>query len=237
MRKTIVLLCIVLAAATSCRWDHVEGSGNIITEDRHIGFAEKINLKGSYDVEITQGPVTSVKLVGDDNILPHIIIREEGGELVIRSKNHFNYSTESPIKVIIITNKLSSLKVAGSGDITGMNKFTGSDRLTLSIAGSGDIKMEVNTPEVKADIAGSGSITINGETEKESVHIAGSGNFNGDGLKSETASVKIAGNGDVRIFADAKLDISIAGSGSIYYKGNPTITQNVIGSGDVKKMD
>ena len=33
------------------------------------------------------------------------------------------------------------------------------------------------------------------------------------------------------------LDIHIAGSGTVYYKGNPTVKQKVAGSGDIKKLD
>lgn len=237
MKKILILLCVVVVTASSCRWKHIKGSGHIITEDRHVTNAERIHLKGSYNVEITQGAETSVKVVGDDNILPYIVVQNEGGELVIRSKDNINYSTDSDIKVIITTNKLSSIKLSGSGDVNGMNKFTGSERLELGIAGSGNINLNVNTPEIRSDIAGSGSINIKGETASEDVHIAGSGDYNGDELKSENATVKIAGNGDVKVYADVKLDVHVAGSGNIFYKGNPTITQKVIGSGEIKKMD
>jgi hypothetical protein len=49
--------------------------------------------------------------------------------------------------------------------------------------------------------------------------------------------VTIAGNGDVKVFADNSLDINIAGSGSIYYKGAATVKQRVIGSGEVRRIE
>ncbi|MCA6456583.1 MAG: DUF2807 domain-containing protein, partial [Chitinophagaceae bacterium] len=56
-------------------------------------------------------------------------------------------------------------------------------------------------------------------------------------LKSENAVVKIAGSGNVKLFAAATLDVNIAGVGSVYYKGSPTIKQHVAGSGEVKKLE
>lgn len=218
-------------------YKRIKGNGNIETQDRNITRAERIKLAGSYDVEITQGPETSVKVEADENILPFLIVHEEDGFLVIKSKNHVSFSTEHDIKIFITTNKLEKINLVGSGNIIGKNKFTGSNKLDLKIAGSGDISLELNTPEIEAEIAGSGSITLKGETRDESIHIAGVGNYNAEELKAENAKVKIAGSGDVRIFAEKTLDINIAGVGSVYYKGAASVKQKVAGTGDVKKID
>jgi hypothetical protein len=230
MKRILLFLAFGLVIFSSCRWagyKRIKGNGEIRTEDRHIARAERIKLRGSYDVEITQGPVTSVKVEGDDNILPYIFTTEEDGFLLIKSKDHVNFSTDNPIKVYITTSKLEQVQLSGSGNIIGKTKFTGGDKLTLKISGSGSMDLEVNTPNVDGDISGSGSITLKGETKDQKVHISGVGDYNADELKSETAVVKIAGSGNVKIFADANLDVNIAGVGSVFYKGNPTIKQHV----------
>jgi hypothetical protein len=240
MKHIFLFLTAVMLLCTSCRWmgyKKIKGNGVITIQDRNITRAEKITLKGSYDVEIAQGPVTSVKIEGDENILPFIFINEEEGSLTIRSKPHVRLSTEHGIKIYITTNNLQRLQISGSGNVTGKNKFTAVDKLVLRISGSGNMKMEVNAPRVEAEITGSGSILLNGETKDQHIRIAGSGDYLAEDLKSENATVRIAGNGDVKVFADARLDINIAGSGSIFYKGNPAIKQNVLGSGEVKKIE
>lgn len=240
MKPILFLLAALLLTCSSCRWmgyKRIKGNGNISSQDRNINFAEKIKLAGSFDVEITQGPTTSVKVEADENILPYIIASDEDGFLLIKTKDHMSLSTDHGIKVYITTKKLEQIELAGSGNIIGKNKFTGGNKLTLKIAGSGDMQMEVNTPEIVAEIAGSGNITLKGETKDETIHIAGVGNYYADQLKAENAKVKIAGSGDVRIYADATLDISIAGVGSVYYKGAAKVKQHVAGSGEVKKID
>ena len=132
---------------------------------------------------------------------------------------------------------MENIQLAGTGNIIGQGKFIGSEKLVLKIAGSGDIKLEVNTPKIEADIAGSGSINLTGETKDESIKIAGVGDYLTEGLMAENATVRIAGSGDVKVFASTTLDIHIAGSGTVYYKGNPTVKQKVAGSGDIKKLD
>jgi hypothetical protein len=240
MKRILFFLALVAITCSSCNWmgfRRIKGNGIITTVTRDINRAENIKLAGSYDVEITQGPVTSVKVEADENIIPYIITREEGGYLVIKSRDNVSFSSEHDIKIYITTNKLEKLHLAGSGNIIGKNKFTGGNKLELKIAGSGDIKMEVNTPDIEADIAGSGSMTLSGETKDERIKISGVGDFNADQLKAESANVKIAGSGNVKVFADMNLDVSIAGVGSVYYKGSPSIKQHIAGSGEVKKIE
>lgn len=240
MKHMLLFLTVIMLTATSCRWfgyKRVVGNGNLETQDRPIQRAERIKLAGSYDVEITQGPTTSVKVEADENILPYILTRSEDGFLIIKSKDHVSLSTDNTIKIFITTPKLEQVNLAGSGNIIGKSKFTGGDKLTLKIAGAGDMKMEVNTPSIEAEIAGSGSMTLTGETRDQRIRISGVGDYIGEALKSENAVVKIAGSGNVKLFAAATLDVNIAGVGSVYYKGSPTVKQHVAGSGEVKKME
>lgn len=240
MKHILLFLTVIMLTATSCRWfgyKRVVGNGNLETQDRPVERAERIKLAGSYDVEITQGPTTSVKVEADENILPFILTRSEDGFLIIKSKDHVSLSTDNTIKIFITTPKLEQVNLAGSGNIIGKSKFTGGDKLTLKIAGAGDMKMEVNTPSIEAEIAGSGSMTLTGETRDQRIRISGVGDYIGEALKSENAVVKIAGSGNVKLFAAAKLDVNIAGVGSVFYKGSPAVKQHVAGSGEVKKLE
>lgn len=240
MKRIFILCCLVIVAFSSCRWSgykRVKGSGNIITEDRHISAATKIKLSGSYDVEITQGGSTSVKVEADDNFMPYIITDEEDGVLVIKSRDNINFFSDHNIKIYIVTDRLEGVQLAGSGNITGKNKFTGGNKMMLKIAGSGDMKLELNTPSVDAEIAGSGTMTLSGETRDQLIRISGVGDYNAEGLKTENTTVRVAGSGDVKVFADGNLDINITGVGSVYYKGAATVRQHVAGSGEVKRID
>jgi hypothetical protein len=234
--KQFLFLMLVITALASCNFETIKGSGVVKTETRSISNAEKIKALGSFDVEITPGAETTLKIEGDDNLVKHIVTEKKDGFLVIKMEDNTNYSTQNKLTVYITTPHLEAISLAGSGNMTTKGKFTGSDKLKVSLAGSGDADIEVNTPTIEASIAGSGDIKMAGETKDVTIKIAGSGNFSGEALKAENAEVHIAGSGDAKIFADAKLDAHIAGSGSVYYKGGAAVTQKVAGSGEVKKM-
>ena len=128
-------------------------------------------------------------------------------------------------------------KLAGSGNVTTTNKLSGGDHLHLEISGSGDLRFDVNTPRIESSISGTGNIYISGETKESKIEIAGSGNYHAEDLKAENATVRIAGSGDARLYAEHSLHINIAGVGNVYYKGNAAVSQNIAGSGKIKKLE
>jgi hypothetical protein len=215
----------------------IRGNGNVTTSERNLPSFKNISCAGSYDVELTQGNSSSVKIETDENIQSYIVTDINGDELSIHTQRDINIHPSNKIRLYITTDKLEEFKLTGSGNVSTTNKFTGGDHLNLDISGSGNIHFDVNTPAINSSISGTGDIYITGETRDSKINIAGSGNYHAEDLKAENATVKIAGSGDARLFADSTLDINIAGVGNVYYKGNASITQNVAGSGKIKKIE
>ncbi len=239
MRK-LLLLSVLMVFMSACIFSNskrVKGNGNIIQEDRTGLTANKIKLAGFMDVEITQGSTNKVVVEADDNLQQYIITEmNEDDVLEIRMRNNISFITDNNVKIIITTTRLDQLTLSGSGNITGMNKFTGSDKVRLRISGVGDIKLDLNTPELDADISGSGSLKLTGETRETQLTINGVGDCDAAGLKTEKAKVKISGSGDAKIFAEESLDVTIRGVGSVYYKGAAAVTQSISGSGEIKRL-
>lgn len=238
MKLTLGLLWLMIVF-TSCNPFHrtIDGNGNMTTSTRNISSVINIECAGNYNVQLTQGSPTSVKIEADQNLQEWIVTDVDGDKLKIHSKEDVNLKPSQKIKVYITTNKLEGFQLEGSGDVNTTNKFTGSDHLDLGIAGSGNIHFDVNAPTVNSNIAGSGDIYLSGETRDSKIEIAGSGNYHAEDLKSENVKVKVAGNGDTYVFADSTLDVDVAGVGNVNYKGNATVTQNIAGTGKIKKIE
>ena len=240
MKRILLVMTVMALGMSACQWigsRRIKGNGKLETEERSVGRAEKISLSGSFDLQLTQGPATAVKIEADGNLLPYIETNEDDGVLHIRTRRRVNFSSEHSITVYITTPKLEQVHISGSGNVIGKNKFTGADKLSLKISGSGDIQLDLNTPELTATISGSGSMSLSGETRSQTIKIAGQGDYKAEELRSEKAKVNIAGSGDIRLYADDLLDVSIAGSGSVFYKGSASIKQHIVGSGEIKKIE
>lgn len=239
MKSNIFASVLLSVFFISCNWvgKSIHGNGNIITVDRKVSRAEKIVLKGNFDVVLVQGKTTSVSIETDENLQNYVLLSESKDELVFKTKSKFNLKSDHGIKITITTPNLTGIYLAGSGNVKGTEKFTGGNELKIDIAGQGDVDLSVNTPKIEVDIKGSGNVNLQGETKTASFDIAGTGDCNAELLKSENASIKITGNGNVKVYADISLNIKIMGSGDVFYKGNAEVNQKIVGAGNVKKID
>lgn len=238
MRKFTLLIFSFALLIASCDFMNksVEGNGNYTTQTRSISRADRIRLEGSFDVVLVPSSTTSVRVEADENLMQYIITKDEDGWLVIRPEDHTNLKSSQKIRVTVSTDKVEALDVSGSGTVTSQSQFTGGDKLDVDLSGSGEIKMNVNTPKVEGSISGSGHIVIVGETKNLKVSMSGSGTFNSTELLCEDANIDIAGSGNASVYADSQLKVSIAGSGDVYYKGKAEVHSDIAGSGGVKRL-
>ena len=209
-------LVVFLFASCNITGERINGNGNIKTETRQLSNVSKVNVMGSLEVVLEEG-TPSLKIEGDENLLPYIETNVNGNELTIKTRDHINIQTNNSLKIYLSLQQFSALKIMGSGKIETANKFNNTEKFTAELMGSGKISLNVHAPSIVADVMGSGDIIIEGETRDIEANIKGSGTFTGENLKSENALVSIAGSGDVTVFADIKLKINIAGSGNVRY--------------------
>jgi hypothetical protein len=219
MNKTPLLLIGALALS-GCGIVHdvaggggprVEGSGKVSTETRSVGAFTKIRTEGAFDVVVTVGSKSDLKITADDNLLGMIKTRIDGDTLVISSEG--NISTSNKMEVSFSNPTLAAAEIHGSGDVT--------------VNG-------IKASEFEASISGSGNITATGAVDKLEASIDGSGNLMLDNLAAKSAKVTINGSGDAEVNTDGKLDATINGSGDIEYHGTPkSVSKSINGSGDV----
>ena len=231
-------LAVIVLTITGCiiviNGKSLQGSGNIITQEREVSEFSKVHLKGSGKVFLTPGKKQSLEIKTDDNIMPLIESDVSGNKLTISHGNHHLRPTS--FEVYITLENLEGVRISGSGDIIGKGRFV-TDTLVTEISGSGDMDLEVETGLLETKISGSGSIHLSGKAEDYTVSISGSGKINAFDVDAKHVSVKISGSGDCRVSTSESLDAKISGSGDVYYRGRPQINTKISGSGSLKSRD
>lgn len=234
--KTITLIIIFSISLVSCAQEGVRGNGNKITENRTVSSKfNKVESAGAFEIIINDGPQNGkIKLEGDSNVLDKIEIEVEENTLVIKQKKGFNFSLNSGrITISFQAKNLQSIGLSGSGSIT-VKGTQNVDEFEAVLSGSGDIDANVSANHVTTAISGSGNINLAGKSNSFEAGISGSGDVNAFALKTQNTDIGISGSGNVKITADGNLIGSIAGSGDIHYKGNPSsVKVSSGGSGDV----
>jgi hypothetical protein len=112
---------------------------------------------------------------------------------------------------------------------------------TLKIGVKDNISIE-NTVEIRFDIVineisdigllGVGSFELSGVYQDElSISLIGVGHVDAYDLEVSSCTIISSGVGDCKVRVRDELNITITGVGSVYYKGNPLITQTITGIG------
>ncbi|MGB5321714.1 head GIN domain-containing protein, partial [Lutimonas sp.] len=157
----------------------------------------------------------------------------EGGSLKIKWKKGVNIRTKNNTIVTVHFKNINSLAMSGSGDIISKDVIKGNS-LKMAVAGSGDIKIEMDVQMAKSAISGSGDIKLSGKATEFEAAVSGSGDVEAYDLKTEKAELKVAGSGSIGISVEKEIIARVSGSGDIKYKGQPRIEDiKVSGSGKI----
>ena len=209
-------------------------NGTPDVKDFPISAFTSIEMDGAFNVEFTQSETVSAKVEAEAKDMESISVEVKNEVLRLKMDKNHNYKS---IKLMVSAPHLKRVGIAGSGNFHSTNALT-EPALSFSIAGSGNVETAVQTGEVKTDIAGSGNVKLDGATKTLKVDIAGSGNVKANTCIAEEVKVSIAGSGSAYVNVSNALNADVAGSGAIWYTGDPkTVKQDVSGSGSVKRKD
>lgn len=230
--KNLIILLLASLSIISC--NSINGNGNVTRENRNLSEINTIRTSGSIDVEIINGSSYSLTVEDDANVIPYIITEISNGALDVHYKDGYSVMNDHA-KVIVTVPSIDKVATSGSGDITTKGTLKSNHELVFSTSGSGDIKADVDAPAIKVDGSGSGDINLSGRTKNFECSVSGSGDIKCSNLKSENATIHVAGSSDVHVFASVSLKVNVAGSGDVYYAGNPPTPEiHIAGSGTVQ---
>lgn len=215
--------------------EKIQADGPMITEQRTVTGFSGIDLRVNADVNYRQSPDYKVEVRAQDEVLEALETFVSNGKLVIKYDNGEQVWKHDGITVTVAGPDMRSMRVSGSGDIRTTGSITASD-MELDISGSGDITItDLATGVIDAHISGSGDIKVlQGTATEEKLRISGSGSIDLANVAARSATTRTSGSGDTRVNVSERLDVTIAGSGSVYYRGNPIISTSVSGSGKVR---
>ncbi|WP_405604634.1 head GIN domain-containing protein [Polaribacter sp. Asnod1-A03] len=240
MNKKIFLTSLVLMLAITTKsqnWfsgsKRIKGNGNTKIITRSTSNYDAIAIGGSFDVVLIKGNEGEITIEAEENILPYIETEVSRNTLKVKFKDNTNINTTKRMTVTIPYKSLESVSLGGSGSISCKSLIKSND-FKVSIGGSGNIDLKLDSGSIKASIGGSGSIYLEGNTNEFDCSIAGSGNINAYNLETDELNANVAGSGNIKTTVSSKIDAKVVGSGSIYYKGKPSnIKSKSVGSGDV----
>ncbi|WBL24459.1 head GIN domain-containing protein [Zunongwangia sp. HGR-M22] len=243
MKKSILAAFALFLGITSANaqwWSsnkNIKGNGEVVTKSRKTSDYDKVSLVGFMDVVLVRGNEGDLTIEAESNLQEYISTEVKSGSLKISVEKGVNISPSrnKSIKITVPFKDLEGAYITGSGDIWTEDKITAKD-FSLSVTGSGDLKLEIEADKIKGSVTGSGDIILDGQTNELNCSVTGSGDFEAFKLIANYVNAQVSGSGDIMVYAEKELNAKVAGSGDIEYKGSPAKENfKTSGSGDISK--
>jgi hypothetical protein len=155
------------AASCSLRYGSIEpgnqtevkGSGVVVREEHPVSGFDKILLEGTAKMEIRLGDSESLRLEGEDNILPLITSEVKRNRLVIGVRPGYNLNITEPVWVWITMKALQGVQIDGAGLINAAGSV---ERLGVKVSGAGSMSYYGEPPDVSKEVNGAGTVNRKG---------------------------------------------------------------------------
>lgn len=235
----IAAALFVLALTSACGVRTVNGSGDIITEERDVSGFDRVSLVGFGDVIIEVGDEESLTITTDDNIMPYIHSEVRNNTLVLEFDDRGfsrNYRPTDGITFNVTVTELERVDISGAGKMVVGELET--ERFVVNNSGAASVEIEdLTADEVVITQSGAGTVIIAGEVKGQELSHSGAGSYLAGELESETAILEVSGVGTATVWATESLDISISGMGNVIYYGDPRISSEISGLGNLVSAD
>lgn len=216
--------------------DCLKSTGKDITIERSVSEFNKIVLNDNVNLVLSQGDDYSISISGGENLLDKIKTDISSQTLDISNENSCNWvrSFDREVTVYAQVKNLNGIDYRGSGDISCENQIRG-DSLALNIwEGAGKVEMNVNMNRNYIYFhIGTADVYYSGYSHLSYISLSSFGPIYADEMKTVFSYIGNGGSNECYIYAVNTLEANITSIGNIYYKGNPSISLNDLGDGEL----
>jgi len=214
-----------------------------VREQREVGSFEAIELRYFGQVVLHHGDACALEVEGDPDVVPKVHSEVRDGTLVLEvGENWLERLTSGlllvanrPLRYHVTLPRLTGIVIAGSGEVDGSD-WAG-EELRVRVSGQGELRLAgLGYASLDAVVSGRGDLRLAGQGEQARFTISGSADIHAAELPLRQAEVKIAGQGNVELRVGERLDVRIAGFGSVRYHGEPVVKQVISGAGSVEQL-
>lgn len=264
MKKQAILtgLFLLILCGTSCtNGKKIFGNRTVVTREIPVDDFLGIEIAATgmefvYEQKPDSAPYFCITT--DENILAHLQIEVKNGMLVVRPKEENVSLHPFVLRMQAHSGTLTKISKAGSGNININSPLTVSGKLEINTLGSGEINLNDSTVVPEMAISGAGNTaftalhlrcidftdkgsgatkaTLGGWIKNGSFSLMGRGTVEAFNCCFDELSCNIAGNGDMEVTVNRLLDVKIAGKGTVRYRGNPEIRQQITGKGRIEQI-
>ncbi len=216
---TILNIALVALLLPLTALSQVEGSGNVIRQDRPLPEFTRIEVGSAFTVILTQGEPSSVIVETDDNLKDEIHTLVNKGTLQINSGSIKNPTS---LKAYVTAPDIREIELSGAARLISKGVLE-LPSLRLVATGASRANIEINTQELSTLASGASRLTLRGSASNHNSEVSGASSVNAMMLRTITTNTSTSGASKISVFAKNKISADVTGAGVLTYFDNPDI--------------
>ncbi len=238
MRLSACLVLLAAVVSTGCARvllmlpPPIAGSGVSKEETRSLDPFHALEASSALQVtvSVTSGAKPSVKIRGDDNLVPLVESLVRDGTLILRLKNGSSISPILPLLAEVVASELDGVEASGAATI----KVKGGvkvNRFTANASGAAQVSVEgLDSSQAVASAAGACHVVLSGSAASLKVDASGASEVKAQALQADDAQVSTSGASNVAVLANKSVSGNLSGASQLTLNGSPA-TNTVSTSG------
>jgi hypothetical protein len=244
MKKSNFILAILFLLGSTSIYAQVNNYDVMNIVDFH-----SISVNSAYTVYVKQSNKEEVRVEAEKEIFDLTVITVKEGVLHINIKKDDSKTSKSiwqkidnikllpTMKVYVSIKDVQNFSVNGNGKLITENSIA-ADKISLLVAGTGSMEVDLKSENVNAKLAGPGSLSIKGYAENMEIENSGAGSIEAYDFEVQNATANLYGLGSIKINVANKLSGNIYGSGNILVKGaTKEIVKKEFGMGTIERKN
>ncbi len=229
MRVSAGIVFLAVGVASGCNASFMSfapatpGSGVSKEETRAVDAFHALDVGNALQVLVlvTPGAKPSLKISGDDNLVPLIESVVRDGTLILRLKDNSSISPKLPLLAEVTAGSLDGVEASGAASV----KVKGAikiDRFTANVSGAADVSVEgLESSKAVASAAGASRLVLSGSAASLKVEASGASQVKAQALQVEDADVSISGASGVVLHANKSVEGDVSGASRLDIRGSP----------------
>ncbi len=259
MKKTIIPIALVAAlVAMLLSGCLLTAQRNMVTEEKKFSDFTRVDLGGSFEVEIAQANSYSITVTTERDLLDYITVSKEGETLRVYINPRHPFTDFAAIaksfKAKITMPALNELRLSGTTKVTvtgfkSANDFkldeSGASSLSIDKIEAGEIEFKISgasklsgnikAKDAKFEVSGASNVALVGSAETIALNTSGASKANLTDFPTNTASINLSGASEATIDVKEKLDVVLSDASRLYFQGDPTMgTTSISGASTIK---
>jgi hypothetical protein len=229
-------LALLITILSSCGGSNcITGSGEQIVEQRNIGDFSKLEISGDFKVLIFQSDSSSMSIMADDNIIPHVKQKISGDVLTIELDE--DICDGGPVAISLSSKTWNAIKASGAVEVIGESKITAQD-FELDLSGATDVALVLEAARLTTNTSGAAEISLKGQSRQHFIETSGSSTIRAFDFVVSDYRIESSGASDAQINVLNGLEVKSSGQSNIVYKGNPkTIKRDESGAASITQAN